>query len=63
MVAKFFLRYLAQFVYLRNVPILGDLLHWLSYRLLHPTKSIWVQVRKGIGNRRADVVTVVSEPM
>jgi FkbM family methyltransferase len=49
MIAKFFLRYLPQFVYLRNVPILGDLLHWLSYRLLHPTKRIWIQVRKGIG--------------
>ena len=49
MIAKFFLRYIPQFVYLRSVPILGDLLHWLSYRLLHPTKRIWIQVRKGIG--------------
>lgn len=45
--ANLFLRYASQFVGLRRMPILGDLLSWTSSKLVPRDALIWVQIQHG----------------
>jgi FkbM family methyltransferase len=46
-VGKIVLRSPASFRSLRNIPILGDVIHGLSYGILSPDHKVWAQIEEG----------------
>ena len=47
LIGRIFIDYLSRYSSLRRTPILGEMIHWLSHKILSSKKLVWTQVRSG----------------